>query len=68
MKKHLKLRKDERLYQWIDRLSAYYDNNDVPTEEMSDILRDVSVQSYIHGTNDAQRVYGGVIARKGGKP
>ena len=68
MKKHLKLRKDERLYQWIDRLSAYYDNNDVPTEEMSDILRDVSVQSYIDGTNDAQRVYGGVIARKGGKP
>lgn len=66
MKKELKLRKDERLCEWIDRLTAYYDNNDVPTKEMGDILREVSVQSYIVGTESAQRVYGGVMARKGG--
>ena len=64
MKKHLKLNKDERLCDWIKRLTAYYDNNDVPTKEMEEILREVSVQSYIHGTDDAHKVYGGVIARK----
>ena len=64
MKKHLKLNKDERLCDWIKRLTAYYDNNDVPTKEMEEILREVSVQSYIKGTDDAHKVYGGVIARK----
>ena len=67
MKKQLIHRKDENLSQWIERLSEYYDNNEVPTKEMSDILREVSVQSYIHGTNDAHKVYGGVMARKGGE-
>lgn len=67
MKKELKIKKGERLCEWISRLSAYYDTNDVPTREMGDILREVSVQSYIHGTNDAHTVYGGMIARKGGR-
>ena len=66
MKKHLKLNKDERLCDWCDRLSAYCGSNDVPTNEMREIFREVSVQSYIHGTNDAHKVYGGVIARRGG--
>lgn len=56
MKKHLKLRKDENLSQWLERLSKYYDNNDVPTKEMSEILREVSVQSYIAGSNAMQGV------------
>lgn len=68
MKKELKLRKGERLCDWISRLSAYYDNNKVPTKEMGEIIREVSVQSYINGTNDAHKVYGGLKARKGGKP
>lgn len=63
MKRELKHRKDEKLYQWIDRLAEYYDTHDVPTNEMR-WIREVSVQSYIHGTNDAHKVYGGVIARK----
>ena len=66
MKKHLKLNKDERLSDWIKRLTAYYDNNNVPTNEMEEILREVSVQSYIQGTEAAHKVYGGVIARRGG--
>lgn len=66
MKKELKHRKGERLYEWIERISAYYDTHDVPTNEMFDILREVSVQSYIQGTNDAQKVYAGVMARRGG--
>jgi hypothetical protein len=63
MKKHLKLNKDERLHEWIKRLTAYYDNNNVPTKEMEEIIREVSVHSYIHSTNDAHKVCGGVIAR-----
>ena len=66
MKKHLKLNKGERLHEWIQRLTAYYDNDNVPTKEMEEILREVSVQSYIQGTDDAHKVYGGVIARRGG--
>ena len=53
MKKHLKLRKDENLSEWMERLSTYYDNNEVSTKEMSEILREVSVQSYIEGSNAA---------------
>ena len=67
MKKELKLRKDENLSQWINRLMEYYDTHEtVSHNEMYGILREVSIQSYIHGSNDAQRVYGGVMARKGG--
>lgn len=67
MKKQLKHRKDENLSQWMDRLSDYYDTHEVPTKEMGEILREVSVQSYIQGTNAAHKVYGGVMARKGGE-
>jgi hypothetical protein len=51
MKKHLKLRKDENLSQWLERLSTYYDNNEVSTKDFLEILREVSVQSYIAGSN-----------------
>jgi hypothetical protein len=57
MKKHLKLNKDERLHEWIQRLTAYYDNNDVPTKEMAEILREVSVQSYIRGSEATDAFY-----------
>lgn len=53
MKKQMKLRKGENLSQWVERLSEYYDNNEVPTRDFRDILREVSVQSYIAGSNAA---------------
>lgn len=53
MKKHLKLRKDENLSQWMERLSTYYDNNEVSTKDFREILHEVSVQSYIAGSNAA---------------
>lgn len=68
MRKELKLRKGERLCEWIDRLTAHYEIHDVSSKDMSEILREVSVQSYILGTNDAHKVYGGLKARKGGEP
>lgn len=64
MKKQLKLRKDENLSQWMERLSTYYDNNEVSTKEMGEILREVSVQSYIHGTNAAHKAYVGMMGRR----
>lgn len=57
MKKELKIKKDERLHEWIKRLTAYYDNNNVPTKEMEEILREVSVQSYIRGSEAADAFY-----------
>lgn len=52
-REQLKHRKDENLSQWIDRISAYYDTHEVTTKEMRDILHEVSVQSYIEGSNAA---------------
>ena len=63
MKKQLKQRKDENLSQWIDRLSTYYDNNEVPTKEFHDILREVSVQSYIAGSNAMASITNGFTRR-----
>lgn len=51
MKKQLKHRKDENLSQWVERLSEYYDTHEVPTKDFREILREVSVQSYIAGSN-----------------
>ena len=63
MKKHLKLRKDENLSQWVERLSTYYDNNEVPTKDFRGILREVSVQSYIAGSNAATSMMNNFMRR-----
>lgn len=63
MKKELKIRKGERLCEWIDRLSAYYDNNDVPTKGFREILHEVSVQSYIAGSNAATSMMNNFMRR-----
>lgn len=63
MKKHLKLRKDENLSQWLERLSTYYDNNEVSTKDFREILREVSVQSYIAGSNAATSMMNNFIRR-----
>lgn len=55
MKKNLKLRKNERLCDWCDRLADYIDANDIDRETLRDILGEVSKWSYIHGSNDYQK-------------
>lgn len=49
MKRSLKLKKDEKLSDWISRIAKNYGFSD----EIKEVLREISVKSYIHGTNDA---------------
>ena len=63
MKKQLKHRKDENLSQWLERLSTYYDNNEVSTKDFREILREVSVQSYIAGSNAATSMMNNFVRR-----
>ena len=42
------IKKDESLAMWRERLAREFKLS----EQMKEILRDVSVTSYIHGTND----------------
>lgn len=63
MKKQLKHRKDENLSQWVERLSTYYDNNEVSTKDFREILREVSVQSYIAGSNAATSMMNNFMRR-----
>lgn len=51
MKKSLKLKDGEMLYQWINRLTVALDL----TEEQREAMTEVSKTSYIHGVQDAQK-------------
>lgn len=51
MKKQLKHRKDENLSQWMDRLTEYYNTHVLTKKVLRDLLQEVSVQSYIEGSN-----------------
>lgn len=53
MKKELKLRKGETLHDWTVRIAMYYANTKVKGEELAEVLHEVSVKSYIHGSRDA---------------
>ena len=53
MKKELMLRDGERLYEWCERLARHYGGRMVIASELQEVLREVSVKSYTHGSNDA---------------
>ena len=53
MKKELQLRDDERLSDWCERLARFYGGRLVIASELQEVLREVSVKSYTHGSNDA---------------
>ena len=53
MKKDLKLQKGETLNEWCARLSVYYGGRTVKANEVYQVLCEVSVKSYTHGSNDA---------------
>lgn len=55
MKNELKIHKDETLNDWIDRIIPYYLRMKVTKEVMKDLLHEVSVTSYIHGSKDAYK-------------
>lgn len=52
MKKHLRLKKGEPLHKWLDRIAEYWNFG----KELREMLGEVSKTSYIHGSNDAQKV------------
>ena len=49
MKKHLRIKKGEKLHEWLDRIADYWNFGD----ELREMLHEISKESYIHGSNDA---------------
>lgn len=49
MKKELRIKKNEPLHEWLNRIADYW-NFDT---ELRETLEVVSKESYIHGSNDA---------------
>ena len=56
MNKELKIRENETLDAWCSRIALYLSDTKKKYFEINDILREVSVTSYIHGSNDALSV------------
>lgn len=49
MKKELRIKKNEPLHEWLDRIAGYW-NFDT---ELREVLEEVSKESYIQGSNAA---------------
>lgn len=52
MKKQYQLREDEALHQWLDRLMESMPLRQLSDSDLRDVLREISVQSYIRGSRD----------------
>lgn len=52
MKKQYQLRKGEALHQWLDRLMESMPLRQLSDSDLRDVLREISVQSYIRGSRD----------------
>lgn len=52
MKKELQIKENEAIYKWIDRLAEAFNL----TKEQKEMVREVSITSYTHGSNDAIEV------------
>jgi len=50
MKKELKLKRDETLYDWYSRLANYYAGYRMTRDELLELLREVSITSYSEGS------------------
>lgn len=53
MKRELKRRNNETLDEWCSRIAYYMAQDKAQYVVMKTILHEVSVESYIHGSNDA---------------
>ena len=51
MKKELKLKKDEPLHEWLDRIAEYWHFG----AELRETLEEISKESYIQGSNDTSK-------------
>ena len=49
MKKHLRIKKGEKLHEWLDRIADYWNFGD----ELREMLHEISKESYFRGSNDA---------------
>lgn len=49
MKKELKKKRDETLYDWYSRLADYYAGKRMTRDELHELLREVSIRSYAEG-------------------
>jgi hypothetical protein len=56
MNKELKIRENETLDEWCSRIAYYLADTKEKFIQMKEIIREVSVTSYIHGSNDALNV------------
>lgn len=53
MKKELLIKRGETLAKWYERLAKYYDGKVLREHELYEVLRELSITSYAHGSNDA---------------
>jgi hypothetical protein len=52
MKKELKLKKDEPLHAWLDRIAEYWNFG----AELRELIGEISKSSYIRGSNEATKI------------
>ena len=53
MKRELKYKRGETLNEYVVRIANHYGGKKVDSEELAEVLHELSVQSYIHGSRDA---------------
>ena len=56
MNRDLKIRENETLDEWCSRIAFFLAETKEKYIVMKEILHEVSVESYIHGSNDALNV------------
>ena len=56
MKKQYQLREGEALHEWIDRLMERLPMRRLSDSDLRDVLREISVQSYIRGSRDREAI------------
>ena len=56
MKKQYRLREDEALHEWLDRLMDSMPLRQLSDSDLRDVLREISVQSYIRGSRDREAI------------
>ena len=56
MKRQYRLREDEALHQWLDRLMESLPLRQLSDSDLRDVLREISVQSYIRGSRDREAI------------
>ena len=56
MKRQHRLREDEALHEWLDRLMESMPLRQLSDSDLRDVLREISVQSYIRGSRDREAI------------